>query len=333
MKWNGRCTLGSGRAEPVLGPPAQSTTSPPAILVSQISTQRRMNIYNILQEIIQQEGELEELCVQRLVAIASQEMRELPKVAGPWAPSGFPPHQSWPGLLVGMAWDAQSPRPVTSGGEDRLRLREPSRAGAGRGWVGFHEAPGGGGNTRPSPVPQLEGYVRAEVASDTLVALSRNHFSLVMYELQHHLKPLDLTDEFVIITLAKLAHGNGRARGTSAPASGPFGPAQGSLLVSASLHFCSCLCPTRSISLLPYLSLTFLFSCPRVFLSCEDSLCVSASHVGLYSSVIPSPPNRSLSLLPLRLHSCHLPFSRGGLFVYSRTFLSRPLCFHSTNGH
>lgn len=53
--------------------------------------------------------------------------------------------------------------------------------------------------------------MRAEVASDTLVALSRNHFSLVMYELQHHLKPLDLTDEFVIVTLAKLAHGNGRA--------------------------------------------------------------------------------------------------------------------------
>ncbi|XP_032968339.1 maestro heat-like repeat-containing protein family member 2A, partial [Rhinolophus ferrumequinum] len=101
--------------------------------VPQISTQRRINIYNILQEIIQQEGELEEPCVQRLVAIASQEMRELPK---------------------------------------------------------------------------MEGYVTAEVASDTLVALSRNHFSLVMYELQHHLKPLDLTDEFVIITLAKLAHGN-----------------------------------------------------------------------------------------------------------------------------
>lgn len=247
---------------------------------------------------------------------------------------GVPPHhQSWPGLLVGTAWDAQSPCPVTSGGEERLRPREPSRAGAGRGWEGFHEAPGGGGTTCPSPVPQMEGYMRAEVASDTLVALSRNHFSLVMYELQHHLKPLDLTDEFVIITLAKLAHGNGRARGTSAPASGPFGPAQGSLLVSASLHFCSCLCPMFSISLLPYLSLAFLFSCPRVFLSCEDSLCVSASHVGLYSSVISSPPNRSLSSLPLRLHSCHLPFSRGGLFVYSQTLLSCSLFFHSTNGY
>ncbi|XP_019483814.1 PREDICTED: maestro heat-like repeat-containing protein family member 2A [Hipposideros armiger] len=101
--------------------------------VPEISTQRKVNIYNILQEIIQQEGELEEPCVQRLVAIASQEMRE---------------------------------------------------------------------------ISEMEGYLRAEVASDTLVSLSRNHFSLVMYELQHHLKPLDLTDEFVIVTLAKLAHGN-----------------------------------------------------------------------------------------------------------------------------
>ncbi|XP_037380153.1 maestro heat-like repeat-containing protein family member 2A [Talpa occidentalis] len=101
--------------------------------VPKISTQRKVNIYNILQEIIQQEGELEEQCVQRLVAIASEEMRESLEV---------------------------------------------------------------------------DGYVRAEVASDTLVALSRNHFSMVMYELQHHLKPLDLCDEFVIVTLAKLANGN-----------------------------------------------------------------------------------------------------------------------------
>ncbi|XP_069926113.1 maestro heat-like repeat-containing protein family member 2A isoform X6 [Oryctolagus cuniculus] len=101
--------------------------------VPEISPQRKVNIYSILQEIIQQQGELEEQCVQRLVAIASREMRESPEV---------------------------------------------------------------------------EGYVNAEVASDTLVALSRNHFSLVMYELQHHLKPLHLTDEFVIVTLAKLANGN-----------------------------------------------------------------------------------------------------------------------------
>ncbi|XP_077011610.1 maestro heat-like repeat-containing protein family member 2A isoform X2 [Tamandua tetradactyla] len=101
--------------------------------VPKISNQRKVNIYNILQEIIQQEGELEEQCVQRLVAIASKEMRG---------------------------------------------------------------------------VQEVDSYVMAEVASDTLVALSRNHFSLVMYELQHHLKPLNLTDEFVIITLAKLANGN-----------------------------------------------------------------------------------------------------------------------------
>lgn len=53
---------------------------PPGLLVPQISTQRKVNIYNILQEIIQQEGELEEQCVHRLVAIASKEMREIPEV-------------------------------------------------------------------------------------------------------------------------------------------------------------------------------------------------------------------------------------------------------------
>ncbi|XP_051009621.1 maestro heat-like repeat-containing protein family member 2A [Acomys russatus] len=99
----------------------------------EISTQRKMNIYNILQEIIQQEGEMEEHCIQKLVAIASKQMRD---------------------------------------------------------------------------ITEMEGFETAEVASETLVALSRNHFSLVMYELQHHLKPLNLTDEFVIVTLAKLANGN-----------------------------------------------------------------------------------------------------------------------------
>nr|XP_056840613.1 maestro heat-like repeat-containing protein family member 2A isoform X3 [Rattus norvegicus] len=101
--------------------------------VPEISTQRKMNIYNIMQEIIQQEGEMEERCIQRLVAIASKQMRA---------------------------------------------------------------------------ITETEGFETAEVASETLVALSRNHFSLVMYELQHHLKPLNLTDEFVIVTLAKLANGN-----------------------------------------------------------------------------------------------------------------------------
>ncbi|KAL6070320.1 hypothetical protein STEG23_008574 [Scotinomys teguina] len=101
--------------------------------VPEISTRRKVTIYNILQEIIQQEGEMEEHCIQRLVAIASKQMRD---------------------------------------------------------------------------VTETEGLEAAEVASETLVALSRNHFSLVMYELQHHLKPLSLTDEFVIVTLARLANGN-----------------------------------------------------------------------------------------------------------------------------
>ncbi|XP_045650023.1 maestro heat-like repeat-containing protein family member 2A isoform X2 [Ursus americanus] len=105
----------------------KATTEPSVVLHALI------RCLQVPEEIIQQEGELEEQGVQRLVAIASKEMRE---------------------------------------------------------------------------TLEAEGYVKAEVASDTLVALSRNHFSLVMYELQHHLKPLHLTDEFVIITLAKLANGN-----------------------------------------------------------------------------------------------------------------------------
>lgn len=92
------------------------------------------------------------------------------------------------------------------------------------GQEGFHDSPLDGGATPPSSRPlQMGGYVKAEVASDTLVALSRNHFSMVMYELQHHLKPLNLTDEFVIITLAKLANGNGRRPRVLSPGSGPAG--------------------------------------------------------------------------------------------------------------
>uniref|UniRef100_A0A8C6W7M8 Maestro heat-like repeat family member 2A n=1 Tax=Nannospalax galili TaxID=1026970 RepID=A0A8C6W7M8_NANGA len=114
----------------------KATTHPSAVMnalirclkVPEISTQRKVNIYSILQII-----ELEERCVQRLVAIASKEMRD---------------------------------------------------------------------------IPETEGFEKAEVDSNTLVALSQNHFSLGMYELQHHLKPLNLTNEFVIVTLAKLANGN-----------------------------------------------------------------------------------------------------------------------------
>lgn len=100
MKGGRRWTVCSGRAGSVLGPAAQSRASLPTILVSQISTQRKVNIYNILQEIIQQEGELEEPCVQRLVTIASQEMREISEVLGLWAPLGFHPTAS-PGLGCG----------------------------------------------------------------------------------------------------------------------------------------------------------------------------------------------------------------------------------------
>ncbi|XP_036611735.1 maestro heat-like repeat-containing protein family member 2A [Trichosurus vulpecula] len=104
-----------------------------SLQLEEISIKRKVSIYTILQGIIQQEGELDEECVQTLVNLASREMRE---------------------------------------------------------------------------IQEIEGYLLAETASDTLVALSRNHFNLVMYELQHHLKPLILTDEFVLITLANLANAN-----------------------------------------------------------------------------------------------------------------------------
>ncbi|KAB0396545.1 hypothetical protein E2I00_006753 [Balaenoptera physalus] len=115
--------------------------------VPEISAQREVNVYSLLQEIVQQEGELGEHCVQRLVTIASKEMREMLQVGEPCRP----PTQ---GLGLG-------------GG-----LRE------GR---GGQRHPGG-----PAPKP----------------------LSLVMYELQHRLRPLSLTEEFVVITLAKLANGN-----------------------------------------------------------------------------------------------------------------------------
>ncbi|XP_027731598.1 maestro heat-like repeat-containing protein family member 2A [Vombatus ursinus] len=104
-----------------------------SLQLEEISIKRKVSIYTVLQGIIQQEGELDEECVQTLVNLASREMRE---------------------------------------------------------------------------IQEIEGYLLAEMASDTLVALSRNHFNLVMYELQHRLKPLILTDEFVLITLANLANAN-----------------------------------------------------------------------------------------------------------------------------
>lgn len=107
--------------------------------------------------------------------------------------------------------------------------------------------------------------MKAEVASDTLVALSRNHFSLVMYELQHHLKPLDLTDEFVIITLAKLANGNGRARtNPRGPGLRPLGPARRCLLLSGAPPACS---RRPGLASLPFRQHPF-FSSPRASLRC-----------------------------------------------------------------
>lgn len=90
------CVLRQGWLRPSRAVPARTLL--PAMLVSQISTQRKINIYSILQEIIQQEGELEERCVQRLVAIASREMRDILEVEEPWAgalPSANPGAGSW----------------------------------------------------------------------------------------------------------------------------------------------------------------------------------------------------------------------------------------------
>lgn len=126
--------------------------------------------------------------------------------------------------------------------------------------------------------------MRAEVASDTLVALARNHFGLVVYVLQHCLRPLNLAEEFVIVTLAKLANGNGRPRGASALVSDRFQTipcsCQASALVSA---------PPPCISY--YLSLPFLLfisACLSVPLSRQDSL-----------SVLPPPISVSLFLSSL----------------------------------
>lgn len=157
--------------------------------------------------------------------------------------------------------------------------------------------------------------MRAEVASDTLVALSRNHFSLVVYELQHCLRPLNLAEEFVIITLAKLANGNGRARGASAPVSDPFMTipcsCRASALVSAPtpLHF-SLLLPFSGIP--PFHLCVSL--CPSQLP--RFSLCVSASHFCIFIPVIPSLRN----LFPLS----------PSLALFSH-FLLPSLPFHSTN--
>ena len=89
-------------------PHCLSRTSPPTILVPQIPTQRKVNIYNVLQEVIQQAGELEERCVRRLVAIASKEMRGMLEVAGVLPCPPAPPQGLGSGGPVGR------PRPLSS---------------------------------------------------------------------------------------------------------------------------------------------------------------------------------------------------------------------------
>lgn len=124
------------------------------------------------------------------MTIASREMRENPEVAEP---------KGWAGL--GSPWSPGDCNWLGLAGRGRQQ----------QAWWAVLATPPLLSASHPlTPTFQREGYVNAEVASDTLVALSRNHFSLVMYELQHHLKPLNLTEEFVIVTLAKLANGNGR---------------------------------------------------------------------------------------------------------------------------
>ncbi|XP_007667262.1 maestro heat-like repeat-containing protein family member 2A [Ornithorhynchus anatinus] len=104
-----------------------------SLQLEETSLRRKESIYIILQDIIHQEGELDDETVQALVVLASKELRM---------------------------------------------------------------------------TQVIEASELAECASATLVALSRNHFSIVMYELQHHLKPLVLADEFILTTLANLANAN-----------------------------------------------------------------------------------------------------------------------------
>lgn len=96
----------SGRAGSLAASAAPSRTFPPAILIPQISTQGKVNIYSVLQEVLQQQGELEECCVQRLVTIASKEMREMLQVVEPCRP----PTQ---GLGLGRC-GLGCPRPLSS---------------------------------------------------------------------------------------------------------------------------------------------------------------------------------------------------------------------------
>ena len=69
-----------------------------------------------------------------------------------------------------------------------------------------------------SPVTLFQGVpdsVRT-AASNVLVALARTHFSLVMAELQGHLKAVgEMSKEFVLLTLGKLFTSYGRVPSAS----------------------------------------------------------------------------------------------------------------------
>lgn len=171
--------------------------------------------------------------------------------------------------------------------------------------------------------------MKAEAASDTLVALSRNHFSLVMYELQHHLKPLDLTDEFVIVTLAKLANGNGKSADPGGPGPGPrpLRPARRRLQASVF--------PSVPISVpisvpAPHVSLFLSFSRVPSF-----PLPSSLSAVRILLSVSHSVllfPLLQVSLFPSSQASCFSVFS-SPLFIFPPTpFVPRFLSFRSQTG-
>lgn len=141
----------------------------------------------------------------------------------------------------------------------------------------------------------MEDFETAEVASETLVALSRNHFSLVMYELQHHLKPLNLTDEFVIVTLAKLANGNGKDL-RSLP------------------QFLACLGWPRAPSCSPLFSLSLFLDPPLLFLFlCDSALCLVLTTKIQFLCL-------SLSFSFVLSLSSPLP-----VYVYTHTSVSPPL--------
>lgn len=122
------CVLGRAWVRPWPRSPVQGLPTP-ATLALQIPTQRTVSIYGILQEIIQQEGELEEQCVQRLVAIASKDMREILEVAEPWAPLLFQPTAN-PGL--GCWWARPGMPKALSSYLMGQRSAEPK--GAQHGW-------------------------------------------------------------------------------------------------------------------------------------------------------------------------------------------------------